>query len=109
MGTNTAAHATHRDVRLWVGLVGAALGWWLVYRINGPFWDRVIYGLMGLDPGERLGSSIHFFVYDTTKILLLLSGIIFVITILRSFMSLERTRALLGGRREGFEVRWATG
>ncbi len=43
----------------------------------------------------------HFFVYDTTRILLLLSGIIFVVTVLRSFMSLERTRALLGGRREG--------
>ena len=39
--------------------------------------------------------------YDTTKILLLLVGIIFVARILRSFLSIERTRALLGGRREG--------
>jgi hypothetical protein len=35
------------------------------------------------------------------KITLLLVGIIFVVTVLRSFMSLERTRAMLGGRREG--------
>jgi uncharacterized membrane protein YraQ (UPF0718 family) len=35
------------------------------------------------------------------KIVLLLVGIIFVVTVLRSFMSVERTRALLGGRREG--------
>jgi hypothetical protein len=32
---------------------------------------------------------------------LLLCGIIFVVTVVRSFMSVERTRALLGGRREG--------
>jgi uncharacterized membrane protein YraQ (UPF0718 family) len=35
------------------------------------------------------------------KIALLLVGIIFVVTVLRSFMSIERTRALLGGKREG--------
>jgi uncharacterized membrane protein YraQ (UPF0718 family) len=100
------AHATLRattsvDLRLWSRVVAVALAWWFLYRINGPFWDLVVYDLAGLDPGERLGSSIHFFVYDTAKILLLLSGIIFVVTILRSFMSLERTRALLGGRHEG--------
>ena len=39
--------------------------------------------------------------YDTTKILLLLVGIIFVARLLRSFLSIERTRALLGGKREG--------
>jgi len=35
------------------------------------------------------------------KIALLLVGIIFVVTVLRSFMSVERTRALLGGKRQG--------
>ena len=49
----------------------------------------------------RLTETLHFFFYDTVKIALLLSGIIFVITILRSYMSIERTRALLGGRHEG--------
>lgn len=48
-----------------------------------------------------MGSAVEFFVYDTTKIALLLAGIIFAVTVLRSFMSVERTRALLGGRREG--------
>ena len=43
----------------------------------------------------------HFFLYDSTKILLLLVGIIFAVRILRSFLSIERTRALLGGKREG--------
>jgi len=54
-----------------------------------------------MNPDDRLTETIHFFVYDTIKITLLLTGIIFVITVLRSYMSIERTRALLGGKREG--------
>ena len=51
----------------------------------------------------------HFFFYDTTKIALLLTGVIFVVTVLRSFMSIERTRALLGGKREGVGNVFAAG
>ena len=69
--------------------------------MNGPFWDWLLFPAIGLAPDDRLGETIRFFVFDTTKILLLLSGIIFIVTILRSFISLERTRALLGGKREG--------
>lgn len=82
-----------------VGL-GAAL-WWFLYSVNRPLWDWLLFDVIGLDPFSRLGESIHFFFYDLTKITLLLTGIVFVVTILRSFMSVERTRALLGGRREG--------
>src|SRR5581483_1533593 len=52
-------------------------------------------------PDSRLGETIRFFAFDMTKILLLLTGIVFVVTVLRSFLSIERTRQLLGGRREG--------
>jgi len=82
-------------------LLLAATGWLAVYRLNGPLWDAVVYDLAGLDPSSRLGSGLHFFCYDTVKIALLLTGIIFVVTVLRSYVTLERTRALLGGRREG--------
>ncbi|GAA3818348.1 permease [Cellulomonas soli] len=84
-----------------VGLVAAALVWFALYELNRPFWDWLLYDLIGLDPDSRLGSGVHFFFYDTVKIALLLVGIIFAITVLRSFMSVERTRAMLGGRREG--------
>ena len=82
-------------------LLLAATGWLAVYRLNGPLWDAVVYDAAGLDPSSRLGSGLHFFCYDTVKIALLLTGIIFVVTVLRSFVTLERTRALLGGRRAG--------
>ena len=82
-------------------LAGAALVWLLLYRLNEPFWDWLIYTALGLSPESAAGSALHFFGYDVVKITLLLVGIIFIVTVLRSFMSLERTRALLGGKREG--------
>ncbi|HQY32613.1 permease [Actinotalea sp.] len=87
--------------RRWVGLGVAAVLWVVAYELNRPLWDWLVLDVVGLDPASRLGSGVHFFLYDTVKIALLLVGIIFVITVLRSFMSVERTRALLGGRREG--------
>lgn len=87
--------------RRWLPMVAGALAWWFLYSRNRPFWDWVVFDVVGLTESSRFGESVHFFVYDVTKIALLLSGVIFVVTIVRSFMSVERTRALLGGRREG--------
>jgi hypothetical protein len=89
--------------------VAATGAWAVAYWLNGPLWDLVFYHLLRLDRTERLAESLHFFFYDTVKIALLLTGIIFVVTLLRSFMSLERTRALLGGRREGVGNVFAAG
>jgi len=82
-------------------LSAAALTWALLLWLNEHLWDWLLYGALGMDPDDRLTETVHFFLYDTVKIALLLVGIIFVITVLRSYMSIERTRALLGGRREG--------
>ena len=76
---------------MWVGL----------YILNEHIWDWLLFGLFGLNPADRLSETVHFFLYDTAKITLLLIGIIFIVTVLRSFMSVEHTRALLGGKREG--------
>jgi uncharacterized membrane protein YraQ (UPF0718 family) len=86
---------------LWL-LGGAAVAWFAVYEALVPFWDHLLYGLFAIPRGPRWADAIHFFLFDTTKILLLLVGIIFVARILRSFLSIERTRTLLGGKREGF-------
>lgn len=85
----------------WIGVIGAATLWVAAYATNDTFWAWIISDVAGLDPDSRLGSAVEFFFYDTVKIALLLTGIIFVVTVLRTFMSVERTRALLGGRREG--------
>ena len=88
-------------MRRWWPVAAAAVLWWVLYSLTLLFWDWMIFDVVGLDPDSRTGESVHFFFYDVTKITLLLTGIIFVVTVLRSFMSVERTRALLGGRREG--------
>ena len=88
-------------LRLSLGVAGAAVAWVALYWVNEPFWTWLIGEAAGLDLESRLGSGVWFFFYDTIKIALLLTGIIFVVTVLRSFMSVERTRALLGSKREG--------
>jgi uncharacterized membrane protein YraQ (UPF0718 family) len=89
------------DSRAWLIVVGAAVIWLIAYNTIQPLANWLTYDLIGLDEGSHLGESVAFFLYDVPKILLLLSGMIFVISTLRSFFSPERTRAFLGGKREG--------
>lgn len=75
--------------------------WFAVYNLLEPLANWVTYSLFQMQAGSHLGESVAFFLYDVPKILLLLSGMIFLISILRTFFSPERTRALLGGKRQG--------
>jgi len=52
--------------------------------------------VFGLSIQERLGGSIHFFIYDVIKIFILLSFLIFTISYVQSFFPPERTRKILG-------------
>jgi uncharacterized membrane protein YraQ (UPF0718 family) len=91
-------HRDRDDRRAWA-LVGAvALGWAGLLAVNGWLWDRILFGLVGLDEASRVGEVVHFFLEDTVKIGLLLCGVIFVVAVVRTFISVERTRELLGGR-----------
>jgi uncharacterized membrane protein YraQ (UPF0718 family) len=94
----TRRHAVLRRALGATTLIGL---WLTALQINSPVWDHVVYRWAGLDRTTRSGSAVHFFLADTVKIGLLLAGIVFAVTVLRSFVTLERTRALLGGRREG--------
>lgn len=78
-----------------------AILWWLVYGQLQNIADILTYDVIGLVPGTHLAESVNFFIYDVPKILLLLGGMIFLISIGQSFFSPERARALLGGKREG--------
>jgi uncharacterized protein len=84
--------------RLIAGLTAAAAAWALLYAVNERLWDAVIYDLAGLDPETRLGSAVHFFLYDTVKIMLLIVGLIFAISLARSSVPPERVRDLIVGR-----------
>jgi uncharacterized membrane protein YraQ (UPF0718 family) len=82
-----------------VGLL--AVLWYLAYNATLPLANWLTFELLRLPADSHLGQSIAFFLYDVPKILLLLSGMIFLITVFRSFFSPEQTRAFLGGKREG--------
>jgi len=97
----SADPASKSSLRRWTPVAIGVVVWWSLYHWNLPFWNWVVVDMIGLKAASRQGESVHFFLYDITKIALLLTGVIYIVTILRSFMSVERTRALLGGRRQG--------
>ncbi|MCI7403001.1 permease [Pyramidobacter sp.] len=50
----------------------------------------------GVDTSTRLGGSLQFFFFDVTKIVILLSTLIFVISYIQSYFPPERTKRILG-------------
>ncbi|MDP2831841.1 MAG: permease [Pseudomonadota bacterium] len=56
------------------------------------------FDLMGFVPGSRLGEALWFFLYDTPKVLLLLVSVVFVMGVVHSYISPERTRAWLANK-----------
>lgn len=62
--------------------------------------DSLVYKWMGIQPETKLGDALNFFFYDTMKVFFLLIVIVFGVAIIRSFFPPERSRKLLGHRRE---------
>jgi uncharacterized protein len=56
----------------------------------------LVENVFGLSVQERIGGSIHFFIYDVIKIFILLSVLIFIISYIQSFFPPERTKRILG-------------
>ncbi|AHM58037.1 permease (plasmid) [Peptoclostridium acidaminophilum DSM 3953] len=56
----------------------------------------LVENVFGLSMQERLGGSVHFFIYDVIKIFILLSVLIFGISYIQSYFPPERTRKILG-------------
>jgi uncharacterized protein len=98
MNTTVPSNSSNRIY--WMVGLAAAL-WLAAYNLINPLAEWVAYTALQLGRESHLGQSLAFFLYDVPKILLLLSGMIFAISIIRTFFSPERTRALLGGKREG--------
>lgn len=74
--------------------------WVSVYSQLLPFATWVTGELLGLDLESHLGEAVRFFVYDTPKVLLLLTIIVFFIGIIRSWFTPEATRKYLAGKNE---------
>jgi uncharacterized membrane protein YraQ (UPF0718 family) len=88
-------------MRRWLlGIAVASVLWLGLYSGLESFAEALVTAL-GLSRATRLGESLHFFFYDMPKVMLLLTGIVFVMGLVQTFFAPQRTRALLSGRRSG--------
>lgn len=69
-------------------------------QILGMKWLNILIGnllsALGLDITEKIGGSIHFFIYDVIKIIILLCTLIFIISYIQSYFPPEKTKKILG-------------
>ena len=69
-------------------------------QILGMGWLHDLVGAvlsgLSLDIHSRIGGSIHFFIYDIIKIMVLLGSLIFIISYIQSYFPPERTKKILG-------------
>lgn len=78
----------------------AAAVWWALYQTLAPASEALVAALP-VERASHLGGALQFFLYDTPKVLMLLTGVVFVMGMVNSYFTPERTRALLAGRSEG--------
>ncbi len=55
-----------------------------------------VTNILRLNLQDRVGASVHFFIYDVIKIFILLSALIFLISYVQSYFPPERTKNILG-------------
>ncbi len=78
-------------MEIWDFIQDEILGMRWLNRLIGAILDAI-----GLDISGKFGGSIHFFIYDVIKIMLLLGVLIFVITYIQSYFPPERAKKILG-------------
>ncbi len=101
MNTLFADKSASAKLSQWLMSVGlACVAWVIAYSQLETMADTLV-DVMGLSRQTHFGEAMHFFLFDTPKVLMLLAGIVFVMGIVQTFFAPERTRALLSGKRVG--------
>lgn len=99
--TGYGAIARRNPARRYVVRLGIALiAWWLLYDRLLAIAQWATYGLLGLEQGSQLARAVEFFLFDTPKVLMLLTVVVFGVGVIRSFFTPERTRRILADKRE---------
>ena len=62
--------------------------------------DTLVYGFFAMDKNTAIAESLHFFIFDTIKIYILLVLIIFVVSFLRTYFNTDKVRVYLQGKSE---------
>ena len=82
-------------------LVIITITWFAAYNLIQPLANWFAYNLLALPQGSHLGEALAFFFYDVPKILLLLSGMIFLISLGQTFIDTQKVRTIVEKRGEG--------
>ena len=61
----------------------------------------IVYDWLALSPETKLGTALHFFIEDTTKIFALLLVMIYLIALIRASLNVERVRDYLANKHRG--------
>ncbi len=85
---------------IWLLLVVATAGLILLYG-NLELLAELVVGVFGFSRDSHFGEAFFFFVYEVPKVLLLLVGVVFVMGVVHTFVSPEKTRSLLSGKGTG--------
>jgi uncharacterized protein len=75
--------------------------WVFLYAVNHSVSEWLAFRFLGLTPKSHLGEAVAFLFYDTPKVLLLLTLVVFIVTFLQTFVSPTRVRDALSKRRPG--------
>ena len=97
---NPAPNSTFASRAAWAWTLAFLTAWIALYASLTQIADAAL-SLLPLERGTHLAEAVHFFIYDTPKVLLLLTLIVFAMGVVQTFFSPERTRSLLAGKREG--------
>lgn len=89
----------HKNNRYLFLLIAGAI-WFGLYQTLIPLSESLVAALP-VDRNSHLGGALQFFFYDTPKVLMLLTGIVFIMGMINSYFTPERTRALLANRSHG--------
>jgi uncharacterized membrane protein YraQ (UPF0718 family) len=73
--------------------------WFLIYHNLQPMTDWLIDKTLGMTKGAHLTEALRFFVFEFPKVMLLLTLIIFIVGIIRTYFTPERTRKALEGKK----------
>lgn len=83
---------------LWLTVTAGTAAWLVAWFLALPASEWLAFDVLGQDPASQLGQAVAFFLYDVPKVLLLLTGIVTLVSFLRSFVSPDRVRRALAGR-----------
>ena len=90
--------------RAWVVPTFFVIGWVLLYSQLEPATDAFMHwlsGASGMAATSHLYGAVSFFAFEVPKVLMLLALIVFVVGVIQTFFTPEKTRSILAGRRQG--------